>query len=115
MTRFFAAAGAAALVLASSLASAQDAPMYVTTDSSGNRMVMGGDMTEGAPLVMGENGAAPADCPAGTFYEGAQNQIFACDGDMSYTMSEMEAGMTMPDGTAFPEGAMMLEARENQN
>ena len=39
-------------------------------------MVMGGGTAEGAPLMMGDNGNKPSDCPAGSYYEGAQAQIF---------------------------------------
>jgi hypothetical protein len=111
--KIFATTAAAALMLTMSVAAAQDSQMYVTTDSSGSRMVMGGDMSEGAPLVMGENGAAPAECPAGTFYEGPQNQIFACDNQSTaYTLSEPEEGMMMSSGEAYPEGAMVMNEWE---
>lgn len=100
-------AAAAALVFATA-AGAQDAPMYVMQDASGARMVMGGEAP--APLIMGTDGAKPADCPAGSFYEGAQAQIFPCEGESEgFTMMAPEAGTMMPDGQPWPEGAMLMQ------
>jgi hypothetical protein len=76
MRNFFTVSTAvAALMLGISGASALDERkgMYVTGEGE-NRMVMGGDMTEGARVLAGENGAAPSDCPEGSFYE-VNNQV----------------------------------------
>ncbi len=110
MKRFLAVTTAAAALMFATAASAQDAPMYVTQDASGNRMVMGGEMAEGAPLMMGDNGNRPADCPAGSYYEGAQAQVFPCEGESEgFTMMAPDAASMMPDGQPWPQGAMMLQ------
>ena len=103
----------AALMLGVSGASALDEPkgMYVTGEGE-NRMVMGGDMTEGARVLQGADGAAPTDCPAGSFYE-VNNQVRPCDGDVTYSLQEPGEGMMMSNGEAYPEGAMMLMEDEN--
>ena len=109
MKKFLAVTAAAAALVFATAATAQDAaPMYVTQDASGARMVMGGEAP--APLMMGTDGAKPADCPAGSFYEGAQAQIFPCEGESEgFTMMAPETGTMMPDGQAWPEGAMLMQ------
>ncbi len=108
MKKFLAVTAAAAALVFATAASAQDAPMYVTQDASGARMVMGGEAP--APLMMGTDGAKPADCPAGSFYEGAQAQIFPCEGESEgFTMMAPETGTMMPDGQPWPEGAMLMQ------
>jgi len=80
--------------------------MYVAGEGE-SRMVMGGQMTEGARVMMGENGAAPSECPAGSFYE-VDGRITACEGGDAFNLSEPGAGMMMSDGKAYPDGAMMM-------
>jgi hypothetical protein len=55
----------------------------------------------------------PADCPPGTYYEAANERIASCDDDAMFEMVAPEAGSMMPSGEAWPEGAMMLDYREN--
>ena len=76
-------------------------------------MVYGPDNTEGSVVVMGTGGTRPGDCPAGTYYEGAQDQIFACDDDATFMMVAPEAGSMMPSGEPWSETARRLEYREN--
>jgi len=105
---------AVALMVSASGAIALDdkTNMYVTGEGE-NRMVMGGDNAEGSRLLMGENGAAPSECPEGSFYM-IDEQIFACgDDSTAYTLREPESGTMSASGDELPEGAMMLEAREN--
>ena len=110
MRKFLAVTTAAAALFFATAANAQDPQLYVTQDASGTRMVMGGEMAEGAPLLMGEAGNRPADCPAGSFYEGAQGQIFPCEGEsQGFTMMAPGAGTMMPNGSPWPEGAMLMQ------
>ena len=98
-------AAAAALVFAGSA----NAAWYVTEGSDGSRMVMNSeDMTETA-LLAGADGAAPTDCPAGSFYEGEQGQVFACEGGTTFNMVEPEAGTVMESGERYPQGSFLLE------
>ena len=113
MKKIFAIAAATGLMLSISGASAQDEMkgMYVTGEGA-SRMVMGGEMTAGAPVLAGTNGAAPADCPEGSFYEGTDSMIVACGADgAQFNMMAPPAGTMMPNGEAYPEGAMMMEMR----
>jgi hypothetical protein len=108
MKKFLAVTAAAAAMAFATAANAQDPQLYVTQDAGGARMVMGGEAP--APLMMGTDGAKPADCPAGSFYEGAQAQIFPCEGESEgFTMMAPEAGTMMPDGSPWPEGAMLVQ------
>ena len=110
MKNFLAVTTAAAALFFATAANAQDPQLYVTQDASGTRMIMGGETAEGAPLLMGDAGNRPADCPAGSFYEGAQGQIFPCEGEsLGFTMMAPDAGTMMPDGQAWPEGAMLMQ------
>ena len=110
MRKFLAVTTAAAALVFATAANAQDPQLYVTQDASGTRMIMGGEMAEGAPLLMGDAGNRPADCPAGSFYEGAQAQIFPCEGESEgFTMMAPETGTMMPDGQPWPEGAMLMQ------
>ena len=106
---------AVALLAGVSMANAQDnrEGMWANQDASGNWMVYGPDNTDGMAVTMGTGGTKPVDCPAGTFYEGAQDQIMACDDDAMFMMTEPGAGTMMPSGEAWPDTARMLEYREN--
>ena len=112
--RMIALATAAALLASVSVAAAQDNMdgMYMDQNDAGDWMVFGPDNTEGSMVMMG-GGTKPADCPAGTFYEGPQDQVMACDNDAAFNMVAPEAGSMMPSGEAWSENARMLEAREN--
>ena len=80
--------------------------MYVTGEGE-NMMVMGGDNAEGARVLRGENFAEPEDCPEGSYYMSAENQITACgEGGASFDVTtESMEGM--------PQGAMALRPRES--
>jgi uncharacterized membrane protein YgcG len=80
--------------------------MYVTGEGE-NMMVMGGDNAEGARVLRGENFAQPEDCPEGSYYMSAENQITACgEGGASFDV-------TTEAGEGMPEGAMALQPRES--
>jgi hypothetical protein len=116
MKKLFGLATAAALLASVSVAAAQEMNregMWADQDDSGAWMVYGPDNTEGMAVTMGTAGTRPADCPAGTFYEGAQDQIMACDDDSTFMMVAPEAGSMMPSGEPWSETARMLEYREN--
>jgi hypothetical protein len=108
------AAAAIALATSVTLVNAQVREgLWADQDASGNWLVYGPDNTEGSVVVMGTGGTRPGDCPAGTFYEGAQDQIFACDDDAVFMMVAPEAGSMMPSGEPWSETARRLEYREN--
>ena len=115
MRKLLALTTAAALLASVSVAAAQDnrEGMWMGQSDSGDWMVYGPDNTDGSMVMMDTGGAKPADCPAGTYYEGPQDQIMACDDDAMFNMVAPESGSMMPSGEAWPEGAMMLEYREN--
>ncbi len=112
----------ASLGLPGSIASAQDAPaggagselahedMFVNRDEAGMYRIYGPDNMEGTELLMGENGAAPADCPEGSFYRNADNMIVACGTDETFGVGPFEEGAMMSSGDPFPENSMMLSA-----
>lgn len=102
-----------ALMLGASAAFALDPTPYMT-GSGDSRMIMMEGSTTGSPVLAGNNGTKPADCPAGSYYDGPDETVVACDSDMSYGMMAPEAGMMMSDGKPYPEGSMRLEARENK-
>jgi hypothetical protein len=110
MRKFLAVTTAAAALVFATAANAQDPQLYVTQDAAGTRMIMGGEVAEGAPLLMGDAGNRPGDCPAGSFYEGAQGQIFPCEGEsLGFTMMAPDAGTMMSNGSPWPEGAMLMQ------
>lgn len=108
---------AAALMFAGSAGYAQDLEMpqiYVMQDSSGQRMVMTSDNPQGSSLLVGEAGAVPGDCPAGSFYETESSVIIACGDDTAmFDLQAPEAGAMMMSGEAFPQGAMVGIPRES--
>jgi hypothetical protein len=106
MKKTFALTAAAAALM---FAGSANAAWYVTEGSDGSRIVVNSEnMTETA-LLSGTGGAAPADCPAGSFYDGAQDQVFACDGGTTFNMVEPEAGAMMESGEPYPQGSFLLE------
>ncbi len=106
------AAAAAALTATTTFTSAQNATDgYYITGTGEDRMVMSQGGGEGTRLLQGENGARPADCPAGSFYD-TGNGIGACDNDAMFTAMQPESGTRMGNGEAFPENSMMLQPME---
>lgn len=115
MNKLFAMATAAAMLASVSVAAAQEMNregMWMDQSDSGDWMVYGPDNSDGMAVMMGTAGTKPADCPAGAFYEGAQDQIMACDDDSTFMMTAPEAGSMMPSGEPWSENARMLEYRE---
>jgi hypothetical protein len=93
---------------------AQNADWYVVGEGP-DRTVFGGDLPpEGTPLLQGESGQKPADCPAGSFYEGSGGSIVSCDDTAAiFDLQAPESGSTMATGEAWPENAMILRPRES--
>ena len=105
---------AAALIVGASAAYALDPTPYMT-GSGDSRMIMDGKSPTGARILSTTDGMAPSDCPAGAYYDGPDETVVACgDGGMTYGMMAPPAGSMMSDGKPYPEGAMMLESRENK-
>jgi hypothetical protein len=113
-TLTLALAGAALLALGSASSAQEDVEwQYFVTGSGADRMVMSRSGGEGAALLIGENGARPGDCPAGSFYEGANGVIHACDDDaQTFGLVEPESGMMMDSGQPFEQGAMLLRPQD---
>jgi hypothetical protein len=107
-------AAAAALMATTSIAVAQTSEEnyeFYITGSGDSRMVVSRSGEE-TPLLQGENGVRPSDCPAGSFYETADG-VAACDDDMAFSLTEPSADMTRDDGQPFEEGAMILSPATN--
>ena len=82
-------------------------------DDSGAWMVFGPNNDDGSMVAMGTGGTRPGDCPAGTYYEGPQNQIMACDDEATFMRMPPAEGTMMPSGEPWSANAQMLEYREN--
>jgi hypothetical protein len=108
------ATAVAALALTAS-AYAQNATYdYYVTGSGDSRMVMSrGGGGPGMPILRGENGARPANCAAGQFYEAGDGTLAACDDDAMFSVMAPGTGQTMDNGQPFTEGAMILQPRES--
>jgi hypothetical protein len=114
MRNVLAITAATAALMLSGTAYAQNEPRYdifVTQDDAGQRMVNVAG-TE-SPLLQGENGAAPADCPDGSYYavEGSQGEelIYACGNtDITFGLFEPNEGDMMATGEPLPENAFLL-------
>jgi hypothetical protein len=104
---------AAALLAGSAVAQDNREGMYASQDDSGSWWVFGPEGGDGMAVASTNDGMRPSDCPAGTYYEAANDQIAACDDDAMFGMMAPEAGSMMPSGEPWPEGAMMLDYREN--
>jgi hypothetical protein len=116
MKKVLAVTAATAALLLSGSAYAQSSgaetkDIYVTRGASGDFMVNVAGME--SPLLKGENGAAPANCPEGQYYsiQGSQGeeQIFACGNtDVSFGLFEPNEGEMMATGQPYPENAFLL-------
>ena len=101
-------------LLMTGAAYAQNEPrfdIYATQDTSGKWMVtQNGATTE---LMQGENGAAPSNCPEGSYYsiQGSQGeeQIFACGNtDVTFGLFQPNEGDMLATGEALPENSFLL-------
>ena len=104
------AIAAGALAMASTGYAQNDEKMFLS-NMNGKKMVMGGTSAEGTELLMGENGAKPGTCPAGSFYtttDPSQQMVMACDNDARFALSAPESGAMMANGEAYPEGSMIM-------
>ncbi len=109
MKKLMLAATAMGAIAFATGALAADEKMYLGMMGD-KHMVMGGMNAEGSEVMMGENGAKPGNCPAGSYYmtDSAQQMVMACDNDAKYSLSAPESGMMMSDGKPYPEGSMMM-------
>lgn len=112
---FITSVTATALLLGASAAYALDEAKPYVTGSGDSRMVMDGSTPEGARILSTTDGVAPADCPAGSYYDGPDETVVACEGGSAFGMMAVPEGAMMSDGNPYPEGAMMLESRENNS
>jgi hypothetical protein len=101
-------AASAVLIFAASTANAD---FYVRDDASGQRFIVDTTTNAETVLLLEENGAAPANCPAGSFYQAADGTIVACDGGAFFDLAAPEPGVLMPSGDPWPENAMLLTPR----
>ena len=98
----------AALMASATFAVAQDGDMFISRDDAGAYRVYGPDNMEGTELLMGENGAAPTDCPDGSYYRNADNFIIGCGTEDPLGVGPIEEGAMMQSGDPFPAGASRL-------
>jgi hypothetical protein len=103
MRKLFAVTAVAALMCGSA-----NAASWYVTGTGESRMVMNSENSDQMPLSMAQGDAAPADCPAGHFYENAAHMVVACEGGAQYTMMAPTAGTMMDNGKPYPEGSMMM-------
>jgi hypothetical protein len=95
----------AGLALAVSTANAD----YFIRDEGGQKFVVNTDTNAETTLLVEENGAAPATCAAGSFYQTADGRIFACDDAAAhFTLVAPQPGVMMPSGDPWPENAMLM-------
>ena len=107
------ATGAALLLHGATGAAAQSAEYeYYIVGEGENRMVMNRAGGDGTAVLRGENGARPADCSEGRFYE-TTDGIAACGDDAVFDMAEPESSMKMESGESFATGSMILRPRES--
>ena len=99
----------ATLMAGTSLAVAQQSEMYLNREESGTYRIFGPDNTEGTELLVGENGASPADCPEGSFYRNADNMIAGCGTDEVFGVAPIEEGTMMSSGQAYPKTSFWLQ------
>ena len=109
------ATAAAATMLLTTAAFAQNATVeYYTTGEGDNMMVMGGDMSEGARVMGDDTYAMPSDCPEGSYYRSGENMLTACgEGGASFEVTSPESGAMMSSGEAYPQGARVMTPRES--
>lgn len=89
-------------------ASGASAAWYITGTGE-DRMVVNTEDNSQSRLLRGSNGAAPGDCPAGSFYELDDQSIRSCDdASARYSTSAPGSDEMMTDGQPFPQGSMML-------
>lgn len=101
----------AATTMGISAAAAQGdkAGLYLNQDDQGMYRVYGGDNMQGSELLMNENGAAPAVCPEGSFYETSDHFIRECGTDAQFGVSPVEEGAMMASGEPYREGSWLLD------
>jgi hypothetical protein len=108
MTKLLAIAAATALMASAAYAQVETEPYWVQTDAEGAK-IYNEENSEGFPLLEGENFAAPADCPEGSFFRSGENMVTACgEGGATFDLAEPEAGSMMPSGDPWPENAMVM-------
>jgi hypothetical protein len=85
------------------------ADYFIRDDATGQRFVVDTTTNAETVLLLEENGAAPSNCPAGSFWQNADGTIFACDDpDSTFILSAPAAGTMMPSGDPWPENAMLM-------
>lgn len=91
----------------------QEGDYFVVEDASGNKRVVGAAQgaSDGMPVMMHEDGNAPATCANGAYWENSSGDLLACGGAAAFELVEPEAGMMMSDGQPLPAGARMLRQR----
>jgi hypothetical protein len=115
MAKLLAIATATALMAGAAHAQVETEPWWVQEDAEG-AMIYNEENSEGMPLLEGENFAAPADCPEGSFYRSGENTVTACgEGGAMFDLAEPEEGSTMPSGDPWPENAMMMRPQDQSD
>jgi hypothetical protein len=112
MRKVFATAAALSLMAGAAMAQGTDG-MWANQTDQGDWQVFGPDSTDGSDVIVTTDGLKPADCASGAFYQGPNDSIISCDDDLHFGMVQPETGSMMPSGEPWPQGAMMLEYRED--
>jgi hypothetical protein len=116
MRKFLVATVAAAALIAGaapSFAQEVQGGYYVIDGQGGTKLVVGPANPEGTELLMAEGDAAPANCPAGSFWQATDGSIVACDDATAmFDLQAPEQGATMPNTEPYPENAMLMIPRD---
>ena len=100
----------AAMVLSASSAWAQSSEMYVTRGDGDQWTFHGGTAgAEGSNVLMGEAGAAPANCPEGSYWMTDEQMIRACGTEEDLGFAEIPEGQQTATGEAFPENSYLVQ------
>ena len=100
----------AAAVLWTGTAFAQTSDMYVTKSDDGKWTIHGGTTgAEGSEILQGEAGAAPTNCPQGSYWLDGQQMLNTCGTGELLGFGEITEGQTTASGEAFPENSYLVQ------
>jgi hypothetical protein len=108
-------AAAAALMVSAPLSYAQlelEGQWYVIDQQGGSKLVIGPANPQGSPLLVAEAGAAPANCPEGSFWEMDDGTIVACGDATAFFDLRAPTPEDVVNTEPFPENAMLLIPRD---
>jgi hypothetical protein len=100
----------AAVMFAAGAAFAQTGDMYVT--KSGDKWMLHASTgpAEGTEVLKAENGAKPANCPAGSYWLTDKQMLASCTGSDEFGFAKIEEGQKMASGEAYPAGSFKVQS-----